>query len=279
MSGYPGSKNGAGVYQSIINQMPEHEVYIEAFVGSGAIIKRKRPASSSIVIDADAGVSSYWSTLVKNGDVDPTSTTVIHGDARSLIPELLEFETRRVLIYADPPYVRSSRRSAKSIYRHEFSDEDHRDLASVLSMVKAFVILSGYRCDLYDELFQGWRRVDFRTATRGGPAVESIWCNFPEVKAPHDLRFVGENYRERERIKRKRYRWCARLAGMPELERRVLLSALLEILPAGIAMLDPASSGTPIGSPQPASPSAAVLATIAGNNGAAASSEVAMVQA
>ena len=31
---YPGGKNGAGIYQRIINHMPPHETYIEAFLGS-----------------------------------------------------------------------------------------------------------------------------------------------------------------------------------------------------------------------------------------------------
>ena len=30
---YPGGKGGAGVYQTIINGMPRHEVYVEPFFG------------------------------------------------------------------------------------------------------------------------------------------------------------------------------------------------------------------------------------------------------
>jgi DNA adenine methylase len=33
--GYPGGKSGAGVYQTIINLMPPHTVYIEPFLGGG----------------------------------------------------------------------------------------------------------------------------------------------------------------------------------------------------------------------------------------------------
>lgn len=53
---YPGGKAGPGVYQQIINQMPPHDVYIEAFLGAGAIMRRKRPAGLNIGIEADAGV-------------------------------------------------------------------------------------------------------------------------------------------------------------------------------------------------------------------------------
>jgi hypothetical protein len=41
---YAGGKNGAGVYQTIINLMPPHDVYIEPFLGGGAIMRQKRPA-------------------------------------------------------------------------------------------------------------------------------------------------------------------------------------------------------------------------------------------
>ena len=41
--GYPGGKAGAGVYQTIINLMPPHDVYIEPFLGGGAVMRLKRP--------------------------------------------------------------------------------------------------------------------------------------------------------------------------------------------------------------------------------------------
>lgn len=34
---YFGGKAGSGTYQTIINQIPPHRVYIEPFVGGGAI--------------------------------------------------------------------------------------------------------------------------------------------------------------------------------------------------------------------------------------------------
>ena len=35
---YPGGKSGSGVYQQLINLMPPHKIYIEAFLGGGAIM-------------------------------------------------------------------------------------------------------------------------------------------------------------------------------------------------------------------------------------------------
>ncbi len=50
---YPGGKNGAGVYQTIINLMPPHRVYIEPFLGGGAVMRLKRPAELNIGVDLD----------------------------------------------------------------------------------------------------------------------------------------------------------------------------------------------------------------------------------
>lgn len=41
---YLGGKSQAGTYQRIINLIPPHDVYIEPFLGGGAIARLKRPA-------------------------------------------------------------------------------------------------------------------------------------------------------------------------------------------------------------------------------------------
>ena len=80
------------------------------------------------------------------------------------------------LIYADPPYVSASRSSGN--YRHDFVDADHERLAQVLHAARGMVILSGYRSDLYDALFNDWRRVSFRALADGArERVEVLWLN------------------------------------------------------------------------------------------------------
>jgi hypothetical protein len=66
---YPGGKGGAGVYQTIINGMPCHEVYVEPFLGGGAVMAAKRPACLNIGVDLDAEViAQAQARIVGNGD-------------------------------------------------------------------------------------------------------------------------------------------------------------------------------------------------------------------
>jgi len=59
--GFPGGKAGAGTYQKIINQIPPHDIYVEAFLGDGAIIRRKRPALRNIGVEVDPSTAALFS--------------------------------------------------------------------------------------------------------------------------------------------------------------------------------------------------------------------------
>jgi DNA adenine methylase len=82
--------------------------------------------------------------------------------------------------YVDPPYVHSTRamRTRAPSYRHEMTDDDHRALGAALRRLRGMVVVSGYRCALYDELFDGWRRVDSAAHADGArERVESLWLS------------------------------------------------------------------------------------------------------
>jgi len=227
MATYPGGKNGSGVYQKIINQMPPHDVYIEAFVGGGAVMRLKRPASSSIVIDVDGDVCEMW----WHDDGLSPDVTVINDDAISCLLRHVEAKKKDgldVLVYADPPYLGSTRVSDRPIYKHEMtSDEDHLELLTMLKALPCMVMISGYLSDLYSRELKDWRSISFQSMTRGGfAATEYLWMNYPQPFELHDYQYLGENFRERERIKKKQLRWRARLKSMPATERYALLEAV-----------------------------------------------------
>jgi DNA adenine methylase len=98
-----------------------------------------------------------------------------HDDALAVIRR---FDTPQTLFYVDPPYVLSSRAEGRQRYAHEMTDDQHREMAVVLRCVSGMVVLSGYRSELYDELFAGWTRFECTTSTNGNSvATESVWLS------------------------------------------------------------------------------------------------------
>jgi hypothetical protein len=88
------------------------------------------------------------------------------------------------------------------------------------------VMISGYESTLYKESLKGWHTHSFRAVCHHGVATEWLWMNYRNPVELHDYRYLGNTFRERERIKRKSERWVAKLQSMPILERQALLSAM-----------------------------------------------------
>lgn len=99
-------------------------------------------------------------------------------DNRSAEEVMLAHDSERTLHYVDPPYVGSTR-DAGGDYRHEMTDDDHRALAATLKALRGSVVLSGYDCPLYADLYADWRRVE-RAAHADGARdrTEVLWMNF-----------------------------------------------------------------------------------------------------
>lgn len=222
---YPGGKNGSGVYQKIICQMPPHRVYVEPFLGGGAIMRLKRPAPCSIGIDADAAVIELF--RMQPGSTTPNLTLVSGCGIEWLANTPVSDDT---LVYLDPPYVMSSRSSQRQLYRYEISDDDHLRLLTIINRLTCMVMISGYYSEMYASALRQWRTIQFQTRTRGGRlATEWLWMNFAEPLELHDYQYLGDNFRERERIKRKRNRWRSRLETMDALERHAIMSAIADL--------------------------------------------------
>lgn len=226
---YPGGKNGSGVYQRIINHMPPHDVYIEGFCGSGAVLRNKKPAARNIAIDKSQDALDLCIGLYQGSTLD---TTFFDGDTLELLPQLRTLlgdqpliEDPKTLIYLDPPYVLSTRKGGE-LYDHEMSDLDHIKLLTLVCERPSMVMISGYRSAIYDEFLSDFHRIDYQTMTRQGMVDESLWLNFEPPNRLHDYSHLGENYRERERIKRKKNRFQAKFEQMPRLERLAIMEVL-----------------------------------------------------
>ena len=90
------------------------------------------------------------------------------------------YDDSRTLFYCDPPYVHSTRGDSKA-YRFEMDDAAHTDVAAALKHCRGKVAISGYRCDLMDDLYDGWRRVE--APPRNCHSIkkvrrEALWMNY-----------------------------------------------------------------------------------------------------
>lgn len=153
-----------------------------------------------------AGGKTGWATSVNRGSnsartvlnrigrfaaaVDRLSHVVIEN--RDAVDVIEQYSRPDAVVYADPPYLVSTRTAMAKRpggdYLHEFSsDDDHRRLAAILRSTPATVLLSGYDSPLYDELYSDWHRTERRVLKRSSNgrsathvhAMEHVWSNRP----------------------------------------------------------------------------------------------------
>lgn len=227
MTMYKGGKGGSGVYQKIISLMPKHKVYIECFLGYGSILRYKKPADENFGVEIDREVWELW-----KGDEIP-NFSLIKGNALGFLNnEVSDYieNDKETLIYCDPPYLKSVRRSNRQIYRCEMMEEsEHIKLLEILLTLHCNVMISGYDSELYNRMLSEWRKVSFTGVSRAGATTEVVWMNFDEPLELHDYKFLGDDYRQRENIKRKKQRWINRLQNMKIQERYAFLSAFEDL--------------------------------------------------
>lgn len=95
-------------------------------------------------------------------------------DALELI---CRYDTEDVFIYADPPYLHSTRKNY--LYRHEMTDMQHLELLDRLKHHPGKVLLSCYDNDKYSVALMGWNKVYKNTQAEGGlKRTECLWMNY-----------------------------------------------------------------------------------------------------
>ena len=96
------------------------------------------------------------------------------------------YDDPQTLFYADPPYVMNTRTSRTVEYRYEMDDDEHVILGEKLHQIRGMAIVSGYRCELYDQIYADWMRVEHigkvGLAKPGAQTrVECLWMS-PNIK-------------------------------------------------------------------------------------------------
>lgn len=247
---YPGAKNRLAPW--IIEYIPEHDVYLEPFFGSGGVFFNKKPATIETLNDLNSDVTNYFKVLreypekliylleltpfgreeynnsyiqeecsdiekarrfavqcfmgygcsnnYKNGfrssqqGHSPRTTkawnklpetlrlaTIRLKDAQienlPAVELIKRYNTKDVFIYADPPYLHSTRKGY--LYKHEMTDEQHIELLETLLEHPGKVLLSGYDNKLYNKMLLNWNKVYKNTTAEAGlKRTEVLWMNY-----------------------------------------------------------------------------------------------------
>ncbi len=217
MGNYFGSKATSGLCQPIIAMMPPHDTYIETHLGGGAIMKRKPPALNNIGIDLDSRSLDDFACDYPVQLVNECAHHYLkHYDYQG-----------RELIYCDPPYLHHTRSSTRR-YRHDYEEQDHIELLTLLNTLPCHVLLSGYPSALYDDLLEGWHSLELQVMNQGGVRTEKLWYNF-QIDRVHWARYAGKNFTDRQRIKRKAANWGKTYQAMPRGERVAVLAAMMAV--------------------------------------------------
>jgi DNA adenine methylase len=127
-----------------------------------------------------SGVVSRWLGGIEGLDEIGTRLLRVQIENRPALDVIRLYDSPDTLFYCDPPYVHSTRGDSKA-YGYEMNEEQHTDLAAGLHRIKGKAAISGYRCDLMDRLYKGWRRFD--ADERHCHSIkqlrqESVWMNY-----------------------------------------------------------------------------------------------------
>jgi DNA adenine methylase len=183
----------------IISHFQPHTTYTEVYGGGASVLIQKPRSYAEIYNDLDDQVVNFFRVLRNPLTADQLRQVCeltpysrkefneaydVTDDPVEQLPAvrvLQDHDTPQTLHYVDPPYTldsRSERARRAPAYRHEMTNEQHCELATVLHSLRGMVILSGYRSPLYDDLYRDWHRVD-KDAQSGQRTdrIESLWIN------------------------------------------------------------------------------------------------------
>jgi DNA adenine methylase len=227
INNYPGSKNGSGVKQWIINHIPMFDVFYECCGGS-AIITETLALKTDIdgffyVSEIDEDVFKQLNKKFRH--FDNVMVDNIYFASRNCFDVSTEYDkTIKRVVYVDPPYLFETRKSKTDVYNYEWT-KNHHEL--FLTAIKEwsdrgfYIIISHYDCELYRKHLKWWYTSTIKTMTRNGVVEEKIWMNYDITQlnlACTD--YVGKDFTERQAIQRKMNRLRKKLDSFTYYEKQ-----------------------------------------------------------
>lgn len=145
--------------------------------GSTAVTSRKNTGWRNRDKEAGIGYACEFFEAVKNIEQVAARLRGVYIDNRPALELMPMWDNENVLYYVDPPYLGETRGNT-SKYRHELTDDQHRELADCLHSLKGMVMLSGYPSEMYDDLYGDWSCLQrSHYADSRAKRTECLWLN------------------------------------------------------------------------------------------------------
>lgn len=127
-----------------------------------------------------SGAVSRWLGSIEGLPAIAERLVRVQIENRPAIEVIQRYDSDGTLFYCDPPYPHEIRGDSRA-YEFEMTNDDHIELSRVLKGVSGKVAISSYRCDLMDELYEGWRCVtapEKNCHSVKKPRREALWMNY-----------------------------------------------------------------------------------------------------
>lgn len=108
---------------------------------------------------------------------------------KDAIEVMRQHDSENTLIYADPPYVLTTRykKEKTEVYNFEMTNAQHENLCLEMSQLKSGIILSGYDNEIYNDILPTWRKVHKSTMADGAKKREEVLWLSPNLVSAPDL--------------------------------------------------------------------------------------------
>lgn len=150
---------------------------IRSGMGHGFRLCEKTGFKRDVYAREAAYAVRYWNDLPEVITYVAHRLKMVQIEHKPAVELIKAFNHGNVFIYADPPYVLSTR--TRKQYRHEMTDQDHVELLEALLLHTGPVMLSGYDNGIYNDYLQGWRKISTPArAEKSLPRTEVLWMNY-----------------------------------------------------------------------------------------------------
>ena len=127
-----------------------------------------------------SGVVSRWLGSVEGLPEIAIRLLRVQIENRPATDVIALYDDKETLFYCDPPYPHDSRGDTKS-YGFEMADADHVELSNSLHRIRGKAAVSGYQCDLLNDLYSDWNL--HLAPPKQSHAIkqirqEALWTNF-----------------------------------------------------------------------------------------------------